>query len=77
MKHSEPVTNQGDGAEIKLTRTGLLAARGILLSSNTLCPLSSHPNLTLTSEGSKKSFTPISILKREKYFQTYLLKGKT
>lgn len=66
MKNSEPVTNQRDEVEIKLTRTGLLVARGILLSSNTLCPLSSHPNLTLTSEDSMKSFTPLSILKRKK-----------
>lgn len=76
MKNSEPVTNQGDGVEIKLMRTGLLVARGILLSSNTLCPLPSHPNLTLTSEGSMKSFTPLSILKRKKCFQSFPPKGK-
>lgn len=77
LKNSEPVTNQRDEVEIKLTRTGLLVARGILLSSNTLCPLSSHPNLMLTSEDSMKFFTPLSILKRKKGFQCFPPRGKT
>lgn len=51
-------------------------AKGILLSSNTLCPLSSHPNLTLTSEDSMKSFTPPSILKREKRLSVFSPTGK-
>lgn len=76
MKNSEPVTNQRDEAEIKLTRTDLLVAKGILLSSNTLCPLSSHPNLTLTSEDSMKSFTPPSILKRKKRLSVFSPTGK-
>lgn len=51
-------------------RTGLLVAREILLLSDTLCPLSSHPNLMPAFEGSMKSFTSLGILKMKKCVQS-------